>query len=83
MTRWCHGYRGKRRAAQRMTHKLMEHEVVPTLLAEDFKYPSAALIRSSQLRHEEHAPRNTNKKGKELWTVESKVWVPDHDKDLH
>ena len=82
MTGWCPGYCGRRLTVKILTHKLMEHDVVPPPMAEDFKYPATDIIRNPQLRNEENALRNMSKKEKQLWTETGKVWIPEQDNDL-
>lgn len=40
MTRWMRGYRGKQMAVKRVTRKLMEHPIVPSLEDEEFEWPT-------------------------------------------
>lgn len=76
MTRWCRGYRGKRLTVKRVTHLLLQQDVVESPLDKGFHWPDAADISKEQHGHEEEAS-DLVKKSDAVWMIDGKTWIPD------
>jgi len=82
MTRWMRGYRGKRCAIRRVTYRILENAVVPSPESKDFEWPNFSQIRQAQEDHVDQRPKNAERKGESLWSVNGRTWIPDEADDL-
>lgn len=83
MTRWLNGYRGRPMAAKRISHLIMDRDLVETPLGDKFIWPSDEMIRKSQEASRSRKPQAvTENLGRGLMTADGKIWIPENDSEL-
>ncbi len=82
MTRWLRGYRGKRSAIKRVSHRILEHVLPASPLNADFITPSVTIIRDAQHKSRRDLPSSAQMGPDTLWTINDRIWIPDEAEDL-
>lgn len=82
MTRWLRGYRGHRLSIKRVTHRLLQEDIVPSPLQETFTWPDVSELRRAQQKHMKERPQGCKTDAHGLVFVENRLWVPDAAEEL-
>ncbi len=82
MTRWWRGYRGMRQTVKRVTHLLLERDIVYSPFCTGFEWPSIEMVLKSQERYKQDAGSECSADETGLICVKGKLWIPEKDADL-
>lgn len=69
ITRWLRSYQNLQRTVKLVTKRLLQHDVVPSPLEDDFDRPNVLTIRNTQSKHISEKPSKAIRICEDIWTV--------------
>jgi len=84
ISRWYKGYRGKLSAVKRLTHVLLEKDIVDSPMNESFVWPSTEMVVHAQKEFLAEKPNNCNLTADNTGTLKigSRTWIPNAASDI-